>query len=72
MFCFIQGSFLLKLTSLLPKPVLITSLACFNLAVKLSAVSLLNLGVMIYLALSIFLFSTSLIFVVVLVVVKQL
>ena len=71
MFCFIQGNFLLKLTSLLAKPVLITSLACFNLAVKLFAVSLLNLSVMIYLALSIILFSTSLIFVVVFAVVKQ-
>ena len=52
-----------KLVSLLSKSVLITKLACFNLAAKLSAVKLLNSWVVIYLELSETLFSTSLIFV---------
>ena len=42
--------FYLKLVSLLSKLVLVTKLACFNLAVKFAAVNLLNSGVVIYLS----------------------
>ena len=52
-----------KLVTLLSKSVLITKLACFNLAAKLSAVKLLNYWVVMCLELSETLFSTSLIFV---------
>ena len=53
---------LLKLISLLPKSVLFTKLACFNLALTFSAVNLLNLGVVIYLSLLEILFLNSLMF----------
>ena len=51
------------LVSLLSKSVLVTRLTCFNLAAKYCAVSLLNSGVVIYLAWSGILFSTSLLLV---------
>ena len=55
--------FLLKLVSLLSKSVFVTQLAYFNLAVKFSAINLLNSGVVIYLSWSGNLFSDSPIFV---------
>ena len=54
---------LLKLVTILPKSVLLTYLTCFHLAVKFSAVNLLNSWVIIYLAWSGISFWTSLIFI---------
>ena len=53
---------MLKLIGLLWKSVLLTKLACFNLAAKFSAVSSLNYGVVIYVTWSGILFLTSTIF----------
>ena len=58
---FIWGNFSIN-ASLLPKQVLLTKLACFNLGANFSATKLLNSWIVIYLAMSGTLFSTSLIF----------
>ena len=50
MFILFEVIGLLKFVSLLSKSVLIPKLACFNLAVKFSAVNLLNLGAVIYIS----------------------
>ena len=61
-FLLFEVIFLLQLVRLLSKSVLITKSTCYNLAAKCSAVNLLNSGVVIYLAWSGILFSTSPIF----------
>ena len=58
---FIWGNFSIN-ASLLSKQVLLTKLACFNLGANFSAMKLLNFWIVIYLAMSGTLFSTSLIF----------
>ena len=50
MFRFVRVNFLLRLISLLSKSVIVTKLACANLAAKFPAVSLLNSEAVMYLS----------------------